>query len=157
MANPQLIHLPAMKAAKAYSLSQTPEEDALKKITAYAAANGLAGRLFGRNIYPTSQPEPHGYEYCLTFEGNIEPSGEVTVAEVQGGLYAVLEIKNLFTIGEGWQKLLSWVQANGYETVGVVKGEHGWVNSAYEELVDWQHQKPPEEWVLHLYVQLRQR
>ena len=157
MTNPQLIHLPAMKAAKGYSLSQTPEEDALKKITACAATNGLAGRLFGRNIYPTNQPEPHGYEYYLTVEDNIEPSGEVTAGEVPGGLYAVLEIKNLFTIGEGWQKLFSWVQANGYEAAGVVKVEHGWVNSAFEELVDWQHQKPLAEWVLRLWVQLRKK
>jgi effector-binding domain-containing protein len=156
MKEPQLIHLSPMKAAKVYSLSQTPEEDALKKIRAYTVANGLAGRLFGRNIYPTSQPEPHGYEYYLTVEGNFKANGEATAGEVPGGLYAVLEIKNLFTIGEGWQKLFGWVEANGYEAAGVVKGEYGWVNCALEELVDWQMQKPPEEWVFQLMVLLKE-
>ena len=40
--------------------------------------------------------------------------------------------------------------------VGVVKGPHGWVNSAYEELLDWQQQKPPTEWLFRLWVQLRE-
>ena len=147
-----------MQAAHVYSLSQPPEEEALTKILEYAKTSGLTqekSRLFGRNIYPTDQPEPHGYEYYLTSDSNIITKGEVATGEVPGGLYAVLEIKNLLSIGEGWQKLFSWVEANGHQPVGVFKGKHGWVNSAYEELLDWQQQKPPTEWRFRLWVQLQ--
>jgi len=147
-----------MQAAYVYSLSQPPEEEALKKIVEYAKTSGLTqetSRLFGRNIYLTDQPEPHGYEYYLTLNGNLKADREVATGEVPGGLYAVLEIKNLFSIGEGWQKLFSWVKSNGHQPVGVSRGKYGWVNSAFEELLDWQQQKPPNEWRFQLWVQLK--
>ncbi len=157
MLEPQLQKLEKMTAAHVYSLNQPPEEEALTKITQYAATNGLSqqtSRLFGRNIYLTDQSEPHGYEYYLTVDGKTEPNGEFE--ELPGGLYAVLEVANLFSLTEGWKNLFSWVEANGHIPVGVKKGSHGWVNSAYEELLDWQQQKPPTEWRFRLWVQLRQ-
>ncbi len=158
MIEPQLQPLNAMKAAYVFSLSANPEEEALQKILTYATANGLSqqnARLFGRNIYPTDKPEPHGYEYYLTSDITVKEDGKVAAGEVPGGLYAVLEIKNLFSIGEGWQKLFSWVEASGHQPVGVSRGKYGWVNSAYEELVDWQQNKPPTDWVLRLWIQLK--
>ena len=71
----ELLRLKPMKAAYVYSLSQNPEEDALNRIADYAKTNGLTPnrpRLFGRNIYPTDQPEPHGYEYYLTVEDYVK-------------------------------------------------------------------------------------
>ncbi len=156
---PQLQQIKTMAAVHVYSLNQPPEEEALTAALQYAKSNGLTeqtSRLFGRNIYPTDQPEPHGYEYFLTSDSTIKEKGEVTAEEVPGGLYAVLEIKNLFSIGEGWQKLFSWVKANGHQPVGVSRGKYGWVNSAFEEIVDWQQEKPPAEWIMRLYVQLKE-
>jgi DNA gyrase inhibitor GyrI len=155
---PRLTQLNPLQAAYVYSLSQPPEEEALTKILEYAKASGLTqekSRLFGRNIYLTDKPEPHGYEYYLTSD-SIKTKGEVATGEVSGGSYAVLEIKKLFSIGEGWLKLFSWVEANGHQPVGVSIGKYGWVNSAYEELLDWQQQKPPTEWRLRLWIQLRE-
>jgi effector-binding domain-containing protein len=147
-----------MSAAYVHSMNANPEEEALKNIFAYAENNGLTNarnRLFGRNTYPTDKPEPHGYEYFLIQDGPIS-EGEIDVArEVPGGLYAVAEIKNLYNLVEGWQKLFSWIETSGYEPVGVVKGEHGWVNSAFEELVNWWENKEPAEWVFQLWVQLK--
>jgi DNA gyrase inhibitor GyrI len=158
MVDVKLVTLDQMIAATAHSLVQNPEEDALQKITSYAAANGLTGssvRLFGRNIYLTDKPEPHGYEYYLTVQGKITENSDVSLGQIPGGLYAVMEIKNLFAIGEGWQNLFSWLETHGYQPVGVSKGKYGWVNSAYEELVDWQSPKPPTEWTLRLMAQLK--
>lgn len=153
---PELVKLEPVVAANVFSLNQPPEEEALTAALQYAENNGLTestARLFGRNIYLTDQTEPHGYEYYINVD-RIEKSGKVGVGEVSGGLYAVLEVKSLFSLAEGWKNLLEWVEANGYHSVGVKKGPHGWVNSAYEELLDWQQQKPPEEWRFRLWVQL---
>jgi AraC family transcriptional regulator len=159
MEKPELLQLDPIKAAYVYSLSANPEEDALNKVAAYAQPAGLtkgSSRLFGRNIYPTDKPEPHGYEYYLTTEAPIDATREVVVATVPGGLYAVSEIKDLQNLVEGWQKLFSWVETSGHKPAGVVRGAHGWVNSAFEELLDWQQQKPPSEWVFRLMIQLKE-
>lgn len=156
---PQLSHLNPLPAVHVFSLSQSPEEEALTQILEYAKTIHLCrikSRLFGRNIYPTHKPEPHGYEYYLTGEDKIKLDNEVGFGEVTGGLYVVLEIKNLFNLPVGWKTLLSWVETNGHTPVGVVKGPHGWVNSAYEELLDWQQLKPPTEWLFRILVQLRE-
>lgn len=156
---PKILRLNTMAAAHFYSLNQPPEEEALTAALQYAKNSGLSeqsSRLFGRNIYLTDQPEPHGYEYYLTVD-KTKPIGDAAVDEVASGLYAVLEVKNLFSLTEGWQTLLGWVKANGHKQVGVKKGPHGWINSAYEELLDWQQQKPPEEWRFRLWVQLKEQ
>jgi DNA gyrase inhibitor GyrI len=149
-----------MTAVWVHSSSENPEEEALKKITEYAKANGITqkeARLFGRNTYPTDAPEPHGYEYYLTVQKGVKPKGEISVKEVPGGLYAVLELKNLFLLSEGWKQLFTWVESNGHEPVGVSKGEHGWVNGAFEELVNWSENKASTEWIFRLWVQLKEQ
>ncbi len=154
----KLERLNSMTAACTHAIGAAPEEDALKKILQFAQINDLVKadvRLFGRNTYPTDAPEPHGYEYYLTVNANIQPSNEVAIKQVPGGLYAVYTVKNLFNLVEGWKQLFAWIESSGYEPVGVSKGEHGWVNNAFEELVNWQSEKPPTEWVFNLWVQLK--
>jgi hypothetical protein len=155
---PELSRLNNMIAAHVYSLNQPPEEEALAAALQYAKNHSLTEqttRLFGRNIYLTDKPEPHGYEYLLTAE-RIDTTTEVDVDVVSGGYFAVLEVMNLFNLTEGWKSLLEWVEANGYKTVGLKKGPHGWINSAYEELLDWQQQKSPTEWRFKLWIQLKE-
>jgi effector-binding domain-containing protein len=156
--NPELTRLKQMVAAYVVSLNQPPEEEALTAALQYAENNGLTEattRLFGRNVYLTDQPEPHGYEYYVTAD-TVKPSSTVEVGEISAGLYAAKEVQSLFSLTEGWKNLLEWVEANGYHAVGIKRGPHGWVNSAYEELLDWQHHKSPAEWRFHLWVQLRE-
>ena len=151
---PELSKLNSMVAAHFYSLNQPPEEEALNAALQYANKNGLTdktARLFGRNIYLTDKPEPHGYEYFLT-----EDKPKSAVGEVIGGLYAFIEFENLFTLTESWKALAEWVESNGYKPVGIKKDSHGWVNSAYEELLDWQQPKPPTEWRFQLWLQLQE-
>ncbi len=155
----KLERLKPMLAAYTHAQSSTPEEDAQKRIFKYAETNGLlqkGARLFGRNTYPTDKPEPHGYEYFLTLEKAIEGTDEVAIKEFPGGLYAVLRIKSLFNIAEGWKTLFERVQKSGYEPVGLLKDEHGWINAAFEEHLNWQDTKPPSEWVFDLLVQLKE-
>lgn len=68
--------LETMRSAHIHVLSETPEEDVWKKMEAWAKPRGLlekGTRVFGRNTYPTDNPEPEGYEFFLTVGRNIEP------------------------------------------------------------------------------------
>ena len=90
--------LETMRVVYTHVLSDTPEEDAGKKIIEWAEARGLherqvRPRLFGRNTYPTDNPEPHGYEFYLTVNPDIEPNEDGEIAEIESGLYAVLYSK----------------------------------------------------------------
>jgi len=152
--------LKAMRATYTHALSDTPEEDAGKKIMGWAKPKGLLekgsrARLFGRNTYPTDNPEPHGYEFFLTVGPDIEPEGEIEIKEIPGGLYAVLRFKDLNHIGEAWSYLWKWIEESEYEHIGWQKGEHGWVNG-FEEHLNWYEQKPQNEWIFDLWVQLKE-
>ena len=152
--------LEAMRTAHTHVLSDTPEEDAGKKIMEWAEPKGLlekgsGARLFGRNTYPTDNPEPHGYEFFLTVGPDIEPEGEIEIRGISGGLYAVLRFKDLNHIGEAWSYLWKWIEESEYEHIGWQKGEHGWVNG-FEEHLNWYEQKPQNEWIFDLWVQLKE-
>ncbi|MGD6933686.1 MAG: GyrI-like domain-containing protein [Candidatus Bathyarchaeia archaeon] len=149
-----------IRAANVQSQATNPEEDALEKILEFAKNNGLTckqgARLFGRNFYPTSQPEPHGYEYYLTIEEDVKPSSEVVIRNIPEGLYATLRVKGVFEIPKGWNALFSMAEASGYKRVGVLRRVYGWVNAGFEEIVNWQQQTNPNEWVVNLWLQLKE-
>jgi DNA gyrase inhibitor GyrI len=150
--------LGTLRAAHAYALSDTPEDDAYKKLMEWVERKGLSKkgvRLFGRNTYPTDNPEPHGYEFFLTISPDVRPEGDIDVKEVPGGLYAVLRFKNLGKIREAWQQLWQWIDESKYEHVGWKKGEHGWVDG-FEEHLNWHENKPQNEWTFDLWVQVKE-
>lgn len=154
--------LHALKAMYVHASGDNPERSAMKKILDWADSKGLTQQpglsLFGRNTYPTDHPEPHGYEYYLTVDGDFASADDVETKTLPVGLYAVLRFKNLFMIHDAWMHLIQWVQDNGHEQVGMYKGEHGWVNSGFEELLNWQeisNKKPPTEWSFNLWLQIK--
>lgn len=156
----RLERLKPLKAVCVHASGATPEEDAGKRIRMWAKSQGLlskavGSRLFGRNTYPTDKPEPHGYEYYLTVDRNIDASEDVSMGEVPGGSYAALRFSDLNRIGEAWKTLWKWIEENKREHVGFRKGEHGWVNG-FEELLNWNEEKPPNEWIFDLWVQLKE-
>lgn len=149
-----------MRAAYVHSSSNSPEEDAEKRIIEWAKSKGLmektmGARLFGRNTYPTDKPEPHGYELYLTVDSHIEIEGDVEMREIPEGLYAVLRFTNLNKIKEAWQKLWKWFEDSEHKPVDWKKSEHGWVDG-FEEQVNWQEEKPQTEWILDLWVQIKE-
>jgi effector-binding domain-containing protein len=149
-----------MRSVNVQSQGSNPEEDALKKVLEYAKNNGLTSKpnvqLFGRNFYPTDQPEPHGYEYYLTVEEEIKPSREVVVRNIPEGLYASLRVKGVCEITEGWKALFSMVESSGYKQAGVSRQVYGWVNAGFEEIVNWQKETSPQDWVINLWLQLKE-
>ena len=109
-------------------------------------------RVFGRNIYPTDNSKPHGYEFFLTVGRNIEPDGDIDMKQIPGGLHTVLRFKNPDDIGNAWKHLWNWIRENKYEYIGMQKGDNGWCNG-FEEQVNWHEGKAPDEWMFDLWVQ----
>ena len=156
----RLERLETMRAAYVHVLSDTPEEDAGKKMMDWARPKGLhkesvGARLFGRNTYLTDNPEPHGYEYYLTIGPDIKPEEEIETREILGGLYTVLRFKNLYGIREAWQHLWTWMKKSEHKHAGWKKGEHGWVNG-FEEHINWREEKPQTESIFDLWAKLKE-
>lgn len=150
------------KAAYVHASGDSPEEAALAKIIAWANSKGINKQpnvsLLGRNTYPTNHPEPHGYEYYLAVSNDFVPEGEIEMKTLPGGMYAVLQFKNLFMMQDAWIRLIKWVEDNGHEPVGMYKNEHGWVNNGFEELLNWQetpNRIPPDKWTFNLWLQIK--
>jgi effector-binding domain-containing protein len=150
----------AMRSINVQSQEINPEEDALKKVLEIAKNNNLSDkpwvRLFGRNFYPTTEHEPHGYEYYLTIEGEIKPSREIVVRNIPDGLYATLRVKGVSEIAQGWRALFSMVEASGYKPVGVSRQIYGWATAGFEEIINWQHENSPQAWNINLWLQLKE-
>lgn len=151
--------LETMRTAYTHAFSEAPEEDAWRKMKAWARPKGLleegsGARIFGRNTYPTDNSEPHGYELFFTIGSDVEPVGDIGISEIQGGLYAALKFKNLENIRIAWEQLWKWIEKSDYEHAGWRKGEHGWVDG-FEELLT-PHEKPQKEWILDLWVRLKE-
>ena len=157
--NVRLERLETMRVAHTHAFSEQPEEDAWTKMEAWAKhlrlleeSNGT--RVFGRNTYPTDNPEPHGYEFFLTFKPNIKPEGEIDIKEIPGGLYAVLRFRDLNNIGNAWEHLWKWIRESEYEHVDWKKSVHGWVNG-FEERIN-PLEKSPSKWLFDLWVRLKE-
>jgi hypothetical protein len=83
----RLEELKPRRAAHVHVFSETPEEDANKKLMGWVEHNGAVRKdvcLFGRNTYPTDNMEPHGYEF-LTIAQDVKPEGDVDLKEITGG------------------------------------------------------------------------
>ncbi|MDD5704173.1 MAG: GyrI-like domain-containing protein [Dehalococcoidales bacterium] len=114
-------------------MSETPEEDAWKKMVAWAKPKGLLEKgARGRNTIRLTTR--HGYEFFLTVSRNIEPDGDIELRQIPGGLYAVLRFKNLDNIGNAWEYLWNWIRENKYESIGMQKGDHGWYKGFEEQI-----------------------
>ena len=155
----RLERLETMRAAHVHAFSESPEEDAWKKMVAWAKPKGLleedsGTRVFGRNTYPTDSPEPHGYEFFLTVGAEVEAEVDIDIQEIPGGLYAVLRFEGLENMKDAWERLWNWIKESEHEHIGWRKGEHGWHNG-FEE-----HLNPLEEstqkWIFDLWVQLKE-
>ncbi len=130
-------------------------------MTNWAKTRGLHSkesgtRVFGRNTYPTDNPEPHGYQLFFTVDQSIRPEDEIKIDEMHGGTYAVLSSTSLDRIGEAWKFLWSWIENSGYEFIGWKKGEYGWVNG-FEEHLNPFKDKPISEWIFDLWIPLKEK
>jgi len=105
--------------------SETPEQDAWAKLSAWADSRGLLVDLDRHPIFGFNNPNPsprggrHGYELWIRVDRDTESDGEVEVKNFGGGLYAVttcrLQDDPSGTMPEVWHKLWEWVEESDYE------------------------------------------
>ncbi|MHA1962191.1 MAG: GyrI-like domain-containing protein [Candidatus Thorarchaeota archaeon] len=127
----RVVELKPMRVASVRAISKTPENDAWMKMRAWAEPKGFLKDpekhpVFGfNNPNPSPGKEEYGYEFWIRIDAEIEPDGEVTAREFDGGLYAVTtcnlkeEIESEFFQNNGylesWKNLKDWVKSSKYK------------------------------------------
>jgi DNA gyrase inhibitor GyrI len=114
----RIVTLEPLRVVMTYGFGPEPELIAWDKLRKWAGKQGIAlgeQRLFGFNNPDPSTGSPnYGYEQWMVVGPEIEASGEVTVKEVPGGLYAVTRCAGLHIIMEMWQALVRWREQSPY-------------------------------------------
>ncbi len=148
--------LEPMHIASVRVISKTPEQDAWKKMRAWAEPRGLLENSEKHPVFGFNNPDPspdrqeYGYEFWIGVEPGTQTEGEVETKEFQGGLYAVTtcnlkeEIQSEFFQKEGylesWKKIVDWVKSSEYNF-----GKHQCLEKAHDPGAS------EEELVLDLY------
>ena len=115
-------------------------------------------KIFGRNIYPTENPEPHGYGIYITLPPNFELESEIQERSIPGGPYAVVNCDGLEEMGIIWPVLWKWVENSEYQYIGETKGEYGF-ELGFEEYINWYFtvvNKSESKILFDLMLQLRE-
>ena len=129
----QIITLPPMRVASAWGFGTQPEDQAWKKMDAWARPKGLLkdsakARMFGfNNPNPSAGSPNYGYEFCLTITEEVIPEAGIRIKELSAGKYAVIPFEFPAVdpgpaIGNAWKNLDTWVADHGYQ-----HGPHQWL------------------------------
>jgi len=144
----RIVEMEPMRVASAHGFGASPEDEAWKKILAFAEAKGLDTeqvRFFGFNNPSPSPGSPnYGYEQWMTVGPEVEAEGDVVIKEIPARRYAVTRFQGLENIGRVWQELVLWFEDSPYK-----KPAH-WCE-CLEELHGGPV-GPMEAWVFDLYL-----
>lgn len=156
----EIVHLEPMTVASVQAISKTPEDDAWKKMVAFAEPRGLLTDLkknpiFGfNNPNPTAGKEEYGYEFWIRISPETKVEEDVTKKKFDGGLYAVTRCNltkestsaSLQEHGmlESWARLSEWFKSSGYK-----KGKHQWLEKSVNP------NKPDEDLLLELHLPIK--
>ncbi|MFX1497005.1 MAG: GyrI-like domain-containing protein [Promethearchaeota archaeon] len=159
--NVELINMRAIRSAYFHAFSNTPEEDAWKMLELWAKNKGFLKensniRIFGRNTYPTENPEPHGYGFFIALTPETKIEKNIFIRIIPGGLYALLRCEGIEKLGECWGNLWKWVNESEYKYIGETKGVNGF-ELGYEEHLNWYHtfvKKDENKFIFNLMIQL---
>lgn len=153
----EIVQLDPMTVASVQAISKSPEDDAWKKMVAFAEPKGLLKDLKKNPIFGFNNPDPskgkeeYGYEFWIRIDPDMKLEEDVTKKKFGGGLYAVtrcnltkeaasplLQEKGAL---ESWVRLDEWFKTSGYK-----KGKHQW----FEKSVN--PNKPDEDLLIDLYL-----
>ncbi|MFW9980420.1 MAG: effector binding domain-containing protein [Candidatus Thorarchaeota archaeon] len=153
----EIRQLDPMTIASVQAIGKTPEEDAWKKLVAFAEPRGLLkdqkkNPIFGfNNPDPTKGKEEYGYEFWIRIDSDMNLDEGVTKKKFGGGLYAVKrcnltkEATSEFTqehgVSESWFRLHEWLKSSEYK-----KGSHQWLEKSVNP------NKPDEDLLLDLHM-----
>ncbi len=143
----RIVKLPPMRVASARATGPQPEYPAYEKLLAWAKPHDLitGARFFGfNNPSPAVEGQDYGYEVWLTIGDDVQPEGEITVRQFEGGLYAVTRVTGASKIGAGWHHLNDWLKTNGR-----TRGSHQWLEENIDSL-----EAPEDQLTLDLYLPL---
>jgi DNA gyrase inhibitor GyrI len=117
--NVQIERLEPMHVAAIAITSEAPEEEAINALLDWARPQGLLNGPFRFIGYDNCQPPPnHTYTTWLTVGHNVEPSGNITITDFSGGLFATVEVQGVEQIGPTWDRLEQWLKASDYDFGG---------------------------------------
>jgi AraC family transcriptional regulator len=108
------IHVVSCRACSA-----TPEVDSWRTLMDWADKHSLLNespgfRMFGfDNPPPAPGREEYGYECCLTLNEPVQPSGDITMKTLPGGLYAVTPT-TVAEIKAAWAHFVKWLEISRY-------------------------------------------
>ncbi len=127
----RIVQLPPLRVASAYGFGESPEAQAWQTLLDWARARGLAGwsahRFFGfNNPSPAPGSPNYGYEQWMTVDPDVVGSGQVTIKDFSGGLYAVTRCHGLQNITQTWAELAAWAEAGPYR-----RGHHQWLEECF--------------------------
>lgn len=142
----KIVQLEPMRVVYFHGFGESPEALALEKLTCWAQANGMRGRVFGfNNPGPGEGKSEYGYDVWMCV-GEDEQMQNVETLRFAGGLYAVLRCPVVHPwqdIPGGWQILNSWLAQSGRTL-----GKHQWL----EEHLDLPEPAAGVMFILDLYM-----
>ena len=106
------VRLPAMRVACLSVKAENPEGEALSRLMAWGKKKGLMEgyRLFGQD---NCEPQNHIYTAILTVKPDVAGDEEVSVTDLEAGLYAMTSITGIPEIGAGYDRLAAWFEKSG--------------------------------------------
>lgn len=145
----KIVSLPPMKAISFYGFGESPEDLAHQAANKWLAENNLDQenkfRHFGFNNPNPSQGSPnYGYEIWIVPTQDFIPAPEDKIVEFEGGLYAAAYCPSLDVIGQIWQELTDWRNANGY-----FHAPHQWLEELHQP---WLKNRTSLEFTLYLPI-----
>jgi DNA gyrase inhibitor GyrI len=144
----RIVEMEPMRVASAHGFGESPEEEAWKRILAFAESKGLDprdARFFGFNNPSPSPGSPnYGYEQWMAVGADIAGEGEIVIKEIPARTYAVLRCEGLHVIGKRWQQLVTWFEDSAYR-----KPPH--YHQCLEELLT-APDVPPDDFSFDLYL-----
>ncbi|MFX1274767.1 MAG: GyrI-like domain-containing protein [Promethearchaeota archaeon] len=159
--NIKVKNIKSIRTAVFYSFSESPEEDAWEKAEKWLEKKDLLKkksniRVFGRNIYPTENPEPHGYGYYITVTPDIEIEKDINITIIPGGLYAITKCEGFEELVQEWPNIWKWVEESDYKYIGETKSDLGF-ELGLEEHINWREfliDKSESNIIFNLMIQL---
>jgi AraC family transcriptional regulator len=126
----RVVRLEPLRVAYFRAVSEDPEDEAWRKLVAWAEPNGLtdrtAHRLFGfDNPNPSRAGRVYGYEMWITVGPEVTLEWGIASKQFRGGLYAVAPcaISGPHPDIHGtWMRLRAWAAASPYR-----RASHQWL------------------------------
>jgi DNA gyrase inhibitor GyrI len=119
----RIVDLEPMRVASVRAEGESPEEEAFRRMRAWAEPRGLlehgdAHPLYGfNNPYPRPDRRGYGYELWMRLGPTEHAAAGVETKQVPGGRYAATTCR-LADIEATWRRLAAWAEQHGYRRAG---------------------------------------